>query len=96
VDVRSWGAAAITTSFGDIEGVSSEIVNHNTEKLTPLKAYPLNICALVIEVDSFVKVGTICKPSPSTKLFLLSSVVQSKEPVPNPLRSYRGLDQNDI
>jgi hypothetical protein len=47
-------------------------------------AYPSTICSSVIDVVSVVRVGTICNPSSSTKVFVSSSVVQSNVPVPNP------------
>jgi hypothetical protein len=47
-----------------------------------LTVKPLEICSLVIGVDSLVRVGTMWRPSASTKEFLGSLVVQSKEPVP--------------
>lgn len=46
---------------------------------------PLYICALVIDVLSFVKVGVICKPSESVKQLSLLAVVQSNAPLPYPL-----------
>lgn len=45
---------------------------------------PLEICWLLMGVDSLVSVGTMWRPSASTKEFLESVVVQSKEPVPYP------------
>lgn len=43
---------------------------------------PLEICWLVMGVDMLVRVGTMWRPSASTKEFSGDEVVQSKEPVP--------------
>lgn len=73
--------------FERIEQVTLESPVHEPSppSLERFNVYPSTSCALLIEVVSVVSVGTMWRPSSSTNTFLSSVVVQSKEPVPNPL-----------
>lgn len=84
---RTGGMIALLARLEWIKHSASVVPVH--EPFPPLldrsKVYPSYICALVIDVVLFVKVGTMCKPSESVKRFVLSVVVQSNAPLPYPL-----------